>query len=323
MRWERARALPVRRLAGGAKAAIYALKSELDASLTRPAGESPSFQGTAPGSPASIAVLPFASLSAEKETEYFADGLADEILNLLTRIPNLRVTARTSSFRVRGRSADVRTLGASLGVTTLLEGSVQRAAGRVRVSAQLVETRTGYHLWSERFDREMSDSFAIQEEIARAVTEALRLTIAPHAFPPDRRPSNPQAYNAWLKGRSYQYGRRSLETLQKARECFEQAIALDPAFARAHLGLAEHFRDMSFLGLTRPAEAAAKGKHAAARAVEVDASLGEQIAQAPDHLGRCEPETPPRVGVDSDTGRASSHRARRPLAPRGITTAGH
>ena len=154
MRWEDSRGLPVHRLPGGQKPGVYALRSELDAwrnrarlRLVQPA-ERPAPRPRMP----SVAVLPFANLSADKENEYFSDGLADDIIAALTRIPGLRVTARTSSFAFRGKEQDVREIGMALGVSTLLEGSVQRSGGRVRVSAQLVDTAEGFHLWGERYD---------------------------------------------------------------------------------------------------------------------------------------------------------------------------
>lgn len=278
MRWENARALPVRRVPGGARAAIYALKSELDGWLRRETGRIRADSGEAHKPASSIAILPFVNLSADKENQYFADGLSDEIMNLLTRIPDLRVTARTSSFLFRNTSLDARELGARLGVGTLLEGSIQKHGNRVRVSVQLVETRNGYHLWSDRFDRRFNDAFALQEEIAGKVADALRVKFAPETFVARTVSCSPEAYRLWLKGRSFQYGRRNIEALSRARECFERAIVLDPEFAPAHLGLAEHYREISFLGLVRPSEAAAIGRRSAHRAVMLDEGSGEAHA---------------------------------------------
>jgi adenylate cyclase len=142
-------------------------------------------------------VLPFANLSADKENEYFSDGLADEIITLLTRIERLRVTARTSSFAFRDAVQDVREVGARLGVSALLEGSVQRSGGRVRVSAQLVDARTGFHLWSDSYDREAGDVFAVQDEIAHAIARALEVRLEPSRAA--RPGTNLEAYNEWLK----------------------------------------------------------------------------------------------------------------------------
>ena len=125
----------------------------------------------------SLAVLPFANLSADKENEYFSDGLAEEIINALTQLPGLRVTARTSSFSFRGKEVDVRKIAARLNVENILEGSVRRAGNRIRVTAQLVSAADGYHLWSERYDRDMTDVFAIQDEIAQAIADKLRLSL--------------------------------------------------------------------------------------------------------------------------------------------------
>lgn len=183
VRWEQTRGLPVHRLPGGPKPAVYALRSELElwrsSRGTRPA---PGDEGelaaqTERQEAPALAVLPFASLSDEKENEYFSDGLADAIITELSGTPGLRVVARTSSFAFRGRKLDAREIGVQLGVQTLLEGSVQKAGGRVRVSAQLVTCQDGCHIWSSRYDRELSDVFTVQEEIAAAIAAALKFHI--------------------------------------------------------------------------------------------------------------------------------------------------
>jgi TolB-like protein len=186
-RWERTRGLPVHRWPGGEKPAVYALRTEIDAwrrsdserDVRATAGTRQRLPHAITFPDQSVAVLPFANLSADPENEYFSDGLADEIITALTRIPGLRVTARTSSFAFRGRALDVREIGSRLGVRAVLEGSVQRSEGRVRVSAQLVNVGDGFHLWSERYDRDLADVFAIQDEISRAIAAALRVRLAP------------------------------------------------------------------------------------------------------------------------------------------------
>ena len=184
----------------------------------------------------SIAVLPFANMSRDPDDEYFSDGLADEIINALAQVPGLKVIARTSAFAFKGKNEDVRRIAEMLGVTNVLEGSVRRAGGRVRVMAQLILAADGTHLWSQRYDREMTDIFALQDEIAAAIAEALKVTLNP---PPERRMPSVPAYEAYLRYRSYQW-LFTPEASRRSRECLEQALALDPAFALPYVGLADY-----------------------------------------------------------------------------------
>lgn len=180
----------------------------------------------------SIAVLPFANLTAEKENEYFSDGLAEEIINLLGRIPGLKVIARTSAFAFKGLNEDIRRIAEAMDVTNVLEGSVRRASNRIRVTAQLIAAVDGSHLWSERYDRELSDVFAIQDEIAQAIATALQVKLAAHA---QYKPNLP-AYEALLRGR-YHRQKFTPEAHDRGTECFRQAIALDPNYAAPHAEL--------------------------------------------------------------------------------------
>jgi serine/threonine-protein kinase len=196
----------------------------------------------------SIAVLPFANLSADKENEYFSDGLAEEILNLLARVSGLKVTARTSSFAFRGMEQDVRKIAQTLNVRAILEGSVRRAGNRIRVTAQLIDAAGGHHIWSERYDRELTDVFAVQDEIASAIAGALRLTLAGKpASLPQHKP-NVAAYEALLKGRYYDR-KITPEGLAKSKDYFEQAIELDPDFAEAHAYLGGYYLSLWTTGL--------------------------------------------------------------------------
>jgi serine/threonine-protein kinase len=285
-RWERTRGLPVRRMPGGAKPGVYAVRSELDA-WRRTRGihlASAEDAGAAPATPPSVAVLPFLNLGCDQEDQYFADGLADEVITALSGLPGLRVTARTSSFAFRDKQRDVREVGRRLNARAVLEGSVRRSGSRVRVTAQLVETSEGYHLWSERFDRELTDVFAIQDDITRAIVHALRVRLT-HAVPRVGPPTaNPEAYHLWLKGR-YHTVRQTPNEILRSRELFEQAIALDPGFARAHIGLAESWWEGAVLGLDRPREAVAIGRHSVLKALEIDGSLGEAHAMLGLYLG--------------------------------------
>src|SRR3989440_3011995 len=179
----------------------------------------------------SIAVLPFTNMSADPENEYFCDGLAEELLNALAKIEELKVAARTSAFSFKGKNTNVSEIGAALNVKTVLEGSVRKSGNRVRITAQLVNAAEVYHLWSERYDREMKDIFDVQDEITLAVVEALKIKLLgelPQIEPPTQ---NTGAYELYLKGRSLLY-QRGL-SIAKAIECFEQAVALDSEYAQA------------------------------------------------------------------------------------------
>jgi serine/threonine protein kinase len=173
----------------------------------------------------SIAVLPFVNMSTDKENEYFSDGLAEEILNLLAKIAGLKVIARTSSFAFRGKEQDITQIAETLRVRTILEGSVRRAGNRIRVTVQLIEGQNGSQLWSERYDRDMTDIFVIQDEIGHAISEALKVRLAPRT-----RTANIEAYQNYLKGQ-YHYLRLTPESLAKAKEFFEQSLAIDPNYA--------------------------------------------------------------------------------------------
>jgi TolB-like protein/tRNA A-37 threonylcarbamoyl transferase component Bud32 len=195
--------------------------------MTRPAADAA----------ASIAVLPFANLSADPENEYFGDGLAEEIINALAQVERLKVIARTSAFSFKGKHEDVRSIAQALGVTNVLEGSVRRAGDRIRVTAQLIAASDGTHLWSERYDRPMTDVFAMQDEIAHAITAALKLRLG--GPPAAARAHTPQleAYEAFLRGRAHLI-HFTPDAWNRANGYFEQAIALDPAYADPHAELA-------------------------------------------------------------------------------------
>jgi len=268
-RWERERSLPVHRLPGGRKPRIYAMKSELNLWLKgSPADPAPATS--------TVAVLPFVNLSESKDNEYFSDGLADEIINALTRIPGLLVTARTSSFAFRGMERDVRDIGASLGTGALLEGSVQRSGNRIRISTQLVSTKDGYHLWSESYDRELTDVFALQDEIAQAVSHALsiRLTAKPLVEPATE---DMEAYRLWLKGR-HAWMQLTPSAVANARNCFEAALSRDPRFPLPYVGIAELLFDAAGLSIVPPYEAIKKAKEAVLAALALNDRLGEAYA---------------------------------------------
>jgi TolB-like protein/Tfp pilus assembly protein PilF len=186
--------------------------------------------------PPSIAVLPFLNLGADKEQEYFADGLAEELLDLLAKVPGLRVAARTSSFSFKGKEVDLRTIGQQLNVTQVLEGSVRRSGDRLRITTQLINVADGYHLWSETYDRQVTELFAMQDEIATAVVVALKLTLLKIPDSRERRTAVPEAYSHYLLGRRA-FLRGSLDDFRSAAGSYQRAIDLDPGYAPAWAGL--------------------------------------------------------------------------------------
>lgn len=225
----------------------------------------------------SIAVLPFADMSADRNQNYFSDGLAEDLLNDLARTPGLRVAARTSSFQFRDKGADLAEIGKKLGVATILEGSVQKQGDRVRISAELVKAEDGFQLWSGKYDRNLNDVFAVQDEIARAITGELkvRLLSADGEIVPQRA-TNPAAYNAYLQGRYY-YERRTANDIDLAYQYFQQAVRLDPNYARGWSALA-------WAGIARTeggpsfAEGYRDARSAAQRALQLDPGLAEAHA---------------------------------------------
>lgn len=223
----------------------------------------------------SIAVLPFANMSADKENEYFSDGLAEEILNLLAKIPALKVIARTSSFAFRGKEQDIRRIAEALDVNTILEGSVRKAGSRIRVTAQLINARDGAHFWSERYDRELTDVFEVQDEIAAAIAAALKVKLGVESTTPRHTPRL-DAYEAYLKARHHQW-QGTRESMEQAGAFYELALALDPGFALAHSGYADYFLMLS-AGLMPAREAAPRMRAEAQKALELDPSLAEAHA---------------------------------------------
>jgi eukaryotic-like serine/threonine-protein kinase len=225
----------------------------------------------------SIAVLPFANMSADKENEYFSDGLAEEILNLLAKIPGLKVIARTSSFAFRGKEQDITKIAEALRVQNILEGSVRRAGNRIRVTAQLIHAADGTHLWSERYDRELADVFAVQDEISAAIAQELQLKLSPQAAAKPRYTPKLPAYEAYLKARHYHW-KFTPEAMAQAKAFYEQAIALDPQFALAQVFYADLLGLRATLGAAPAHETMPAARAVAQRALELDPSLPEAHA---------------------------------------------
>lgn len=223
----------------------------------------------------SIAVLPFANLSADPDNQYFSDGLSEDLISALARLPGLHVASRTSAFRFRGREGDIREIGRQLNVEAVLEGSVRRSGKRLRITVQLVNVADGYQLWSERYDREIADIFDIQDEIAAAIVKTLEPTLAGEQRALGRRHSeNLQAYELFLKGRHF-WDQRMESTLRAAVECFRAAIDLDPEYALAHAGLGDCFSILANYGYVSPADGKPKAEAAVKRALELDPALAE------------------------------------------------
>lgn len=227
----------------------------------------------------SIAVLPFVDLSEGGDNEYFSDGISEELLNSLVGIDGLRVAARTSSFAFKGRNEDIRRIGEQLNVRTVLEGSVRRAGDQVRITAQLINVDDGFQIWSDTYERRLDDIFAIQDEIARSIVDALKLKLVGE----HRRPTvaaataDIRAYDLYLLGRHH-WHERSEESLERALELFQQAIDIDPDFALAYTGVADTYLLLDGYGDLTTEDAMSRAEPAVARALSLDGSLAEAYA---------------------------------------------
>lgn len=251
---------------------------------------SPSASGGAPGmghaSPGrrpqnperSVAVLAFANISGDRENEYLSDGISEDLITALSQVEGLRVPARTSAFAFKGRNEDVRRIAQLLNVETVLEGSVRKSGNKLRITAQLVKAADGFHLWSERYDREMKDVFEIQDEITRAIVAALQVHLGAPRTVSLVKPTtdNPVAYEFYLKGRDFFYQRGM--GLLKAHHWFELARLEEPNYARAWSGVADTMMLHVFYGLGTPAQCYETARAAAARAIALDPNLGEAHA---------------------------------------------
>jgi len=226
----------------------------------------------------SIAVLPFVNMSGDAENEYFSDGISEEILNLMVKLPQLRVASRTSSFMFKGKEVSIPTIAEELGVDTVLEGSVRRADDQVRITAQLIDVSTDSHLWSETYDRELKDVFAIQDDIAHSISDALEMTLSPK----ERRAiqnvatSNAKAYDFYLRGRSYMYIMTGHD-FENAIRMFQQAIDLDAKYVLAYSGMADAY-SLMFLHGAISRKNTEKAKEACEKAIALDPDSSEAHA---------------------------------------------
>jgi len=248
-----------------------------------PQGPGPGAAGPAPRPEArdrkSIAVLPLANLSPDPENEYFSDGLTEDILTQLSKIQRLKVISRTSVMQYKKTSKNLRDIGRELGVATILEGSVRKAANKVRISVQLIDASTDEHLWAETYDRELADIFAIQSDVARQITDALKAHVSPEERARiDHRPTeNLEAYQAYLKG-LFLWNQRTDQSVNAGIVEFKQAVDLDPLYAPAHVGIADSYVVLGNFGTYRPKDIYPVAKAAALKALEIDGTLGEAHA---------------------------------------------
>ncbi len=227
---------------------------------------------------ASIAVLPFANLSADTAHEYFADGLADELITSLSLVEGFHVTSRTSSFAFRRQDLDVREIGRRLGVQSVLEGSVRRGDGRVKVSARLIGVADGYQQWTQTYERKVQDALVIQDEIARAIVETLKGRLgAGKSATASGGTTDPEAYDLYLKGRFFR-NKRTNDGLRRSIELLNEAVKRAPNFARAHAGIAEAYAVLGFYDAEPAREAFPAAARAATEALRLDPALGSAHA---------------------------------------------
>ena len=230
---------------------------------------------TTPAGP-SVAVLPFVNMSPSRDDEYFSDGITEEVINALANVEGLRVVSRTSAFAYKNKNVSVRQIGEELAVATVLEGSVRREGNALRLTAQLINAANGYHLWSKTYDRELKSVFALEDEVARAIAEALKpLLKQPQLV--QQATGNTEAHDLYLKGR-HLFGKRTTESLQEAMGYFEKAIAVDSRYALAYAGMADSLIVLAEYTASAPADALSKAKPYAYRALELSGDLAEAHA---------------------------------------------
>ena len=272
---------PVDRFATAAE--FLAVLAELTAGPGGGPQRTPPDAPRSPPPPKAIAVLPLANMSADPENEYFSDGMTEEIINALAKVPGIQVASRTSSFAFKGKDLDVRAIGERLGVTSVLSGSVRKFGNRIRIAAQLVNVENGYNLWSESYDRQLEDVFAIQDEISHAIVDALKVRLTAESAPLVVPTTNLEAYNLYLKGR-FHFTKFTEQGLKKGLDAFQKALLQDPGYARAYSGIADCWCDLADDWVV-PDDAYPRAKTAASRALEHDPELAEAITSIGKVLG--------------------------------------
>src|SRR6185312_1370914 len=250
----------------------------------------------------SIAVLPFANMSGDPEQEYFSDGISEDVITDLSKIAGLVVIARNSSFTYKGRSVDIREVGRELGVRSVLEGSIRRAGNRVCITAQLIDAGNGAHLWADRYDRDLTDIFAVQDDVTRRIVEALKITLSPAEKErlADSETSNVAAYDCVLRGRDFMLGKeKNLETFQKAVKYFKEALEHDPNYSVAYacLGFGYMF-DYQNRWTEDPDKSLSIAKEYARQAIEKDPN--EPLARCVSALAASYEKDLERAEVDID-----------------------
>jgi serine/threonine-protein kinase len=249
----------------------YATVQDMKDSLN-PSSEKAASPGTK-----SIVVLPFANMSTDPEQEYFCDGMTEEIINALTQITSLRVVARTSAFSFKGKELDIRDIGRKLNVDKVLEGSVRKSGNRIRITVQLINVQDGYHLWSERFDRDLSDIFAIQDEISRSIVNKLKVKLfrKNQAIKSRHYTDDIEAYNLYLKGRFLMFEAMTPDSLKQSIQFFEKVLKKQPDYAPAYAGLSISYNALGWYGSVAPMEAFPRAERAATKALKINESIDE------------------------------------------------
>jgi adenylate cyclase len=229
----------------------------------------------------SIAVLPFVNMSNDPEQEYFSDGISEEIINSLVQLPYLRVAGRTSAFSFKGKNDDLRSIGKKLGVSNILEGSVRKSGNRIRITAQLIEVASGFHLWSQKFDRELNDIFEVQDEISKAIVDQLlaELIKSEKSAAVKTPTKNIEAYNLFLKGRFY-WSKRTADGLKKSIGFYEEAIKEDPGYATAYAALSDTYSLLCAYHILAPDDSILKARSIAQKAKAIDPNLAEAFEAA-------------------------------------------
>jgi TolB-like protein/Tfp pilus assembly protein PilF len=229
----------------------------------------------------SVAVLPFVDISPSKDQEYFCDGITEQLINSLSNIKELKVPARTSAFFFKGKEQDIRKIGQALNVSNVLEGSVRKDANRLRITAQLINVADGYHLWSEQFDRELTDIFSIQDEIALAIADRLELNLlsTEKGRMTKHHTENKEAYDMYLRGRHFWY-RRTPDGFSKSLECYQKALDIDPSYALAYIGIADTYLQMGWYDFISSEFTRLKARPAIEKALELDDQLAEAHSAA-------------------------------------------
>ncbi len=256
-----------------------ALKKDLESLMGTRRPRTTEREASVQESKSSIAVLSFRDMSSQRDQEYFCEGIAEELINALVKMKGLRVAARTSAFQFKEHDSDIKTIGRKLEVKTVLEGSIRKSGNRLRITAQLINVEDGFHIWSEKYDRELDDIFAIQDEISLAIVDKLKVKLLGEEKSAlvKRYTGDQEAHNLYLKG-LYFWNRRHEGGMKRAMECFRQAIDKDPDYALAHVGVADTYNITGMFGYLPPKEAFPKAIAAAKRALEIDDTLGEAHA---------------------------------------------